>query len=175
MSVPKSSVIGRVCIVGQKRGKPASLENVDQGKGKGKRAALGLTPPAATYRDSLPCEIPIPPTPRSPRPRTREPSVTTCVDEYEYVEQESGATLTKSVSDTSEKNSPDRVHTHRDFHLFVRELGLEVAEDVADIGHVGVRQVQRRDLVVALGWGRVDQRPVLACETDRRSATPAEG
>lgn len=51
----------------------------------------------------------MPPTPRSPRPRTREPSVTTCVDEYEYaVDQESGATLLKSVSDTT-KNIPDRV------------------------------------------------------------------
>lgn len=32
LSVPKSSVIGRVCIVGQKWGQPASLEGVDERK-----------------------------------------------------------------------------------------------------------------------------------------------
>lgn len=46
-------------------------------RGRVKLTALGLTPPAATYRDSLPIEIPIPPTPKSPNPSTRDPSVTT--------------------------------------------------------------------------------------------------
>lgn len=43
------------------------------------RVSSGRTPPAAVYRLSLPDEIPTPPSPRSPSPRIREPSVTTAI------------------------------------------------------------------------------------------------
>lgn len=52
----------------------------------------------------------------------------------------------------------------------MRQLGPQLAEDRSDIGHVVVREVQRRDLVIALGGGRVDERPILAGETNDRSA-----
>eukprot|EP00955_Chlamydomonas_euryale_P111560 366074-Chlamydomonas_euryale.AAC.11 len=40
----------------------------------------GEKPAAAQYRSSLPTGIPMPFTPRSPRPKMREPSVTTIAD-----------------------------------------------------------------------------------------------
>jgi hypothetical protein len=43
------------------------------------RVPAGSTPPPAVYRFNFPTLIPIPPTPKSPRPRIRDPSVTTMI------------------------------------------------------------------------------------------------
>lgn len=55
---------------------------------------------------------------------------------------------------------------HRDLHLVMRHGRLKALDDLAEVGQVGVVQVQRADRLVVGGRRRVDEGPVLAREAD---------